>query len=76
MTPEDAIAIGRAYADSKDWAWLGSGIAHRRGWLFRNLLRFGKVTWFVVAHDCLGTNVKVEIDDESGQVIRAYYLPR
>jgi hypothetical protein len=76
MTESEVIQIANEFANSNDWAWLGVGIARRRGWLFRQLFRAGKATWLVSAHNGLGTNVEVEIDDETGRVLNSHYLPR
>ena len=72
MTAAEAIARARALAETRQWAWLEPISATRaRRWLV------GRRRWLVVSNaGAKGASVRVTLDDETGAVIRASFLPR
>jgi hypothetical protein len=75
MTEAEAIAEARRVAKENGWTFFGPGIARRSGWLSR-LLRGGVHAWEVRAHDGIGCNVHVVINDATGEVIEQRFEPR
>lgn len=66
----EAIAIARRTADARAWPWRGRIVVNRRRrWLF-----FGRLSFEVFTNaDYRGGNVIVEVDAETGEVLRAGY---
>ena len=72
MTREDAIARARALADERGWTWLEPVAARReRAWLV------GKRRWTVITNiEQIGASVRVVLDDATGAIVQAGFLPR
>jgi hypothetical protein len=72
VTREDAIARARALADERGWTWLEPVGARRgRAWLV------GKRRWTVTTNiEHIGASVLVVLDDATGAIVRAGFLPR
>lgn len=72
MTADQAIAQARALAEQRGWPFLDEVRAKsfRPFWI-------GRLRWLVQSHHGhLGMSVRVELDDATGQVLLAGYLPR
>jgi hypothetical protein len=72
MTREDAIETARRSADHHSWQWHDPVFAvRRRRWLV------GKRVWHIRSNaEALGANAYFVIDDSTGAVIEARWLPR
>jgi hypothetical protein len=71
MSEKDAISLAFRTAEQKGWPWIEPIRAVKRGSLFR------KVHWEVRTNwQGLGCNVHVDIDDETGHITKAVFLPR
>jgi hypothetical protein len=72
MTREEAIEAARALAHQNAWPWREPVLAvRRRRWLV------GRLVWQVRSNaDALGANACFVIDDATGRVIGARWLPR
>jgi hypothetical protein len=73
LSQEQVMDIARAVASERGWPWSGRVIARRsRPWLF-----FGAPRWEVLTNaDCRGCNACILIDDATGAVVAASFLPR
>lgn len=73
MTHDGAIGIAHTAADKQNWTWREPVNALRvRSWFI-----FGKARWQVWSNAGMrGSNVIVEIDDATGQVLRKNFAPR
>jgi hypothetical protein len=72
MTEAEAIARARETAEAKGWAWVEPTTSlFRRGW-------FGRAGKWEVSSNAkgLGARVRIVIDDATGKVARAGYIPR
>jgi len=67
---EDAVAIARAEAEARGWPWQGRvSVNRRRTWIF-----FGRLSFEVFTNaDYRGGNVIVDVDAQTGEVLRAGY---
>ncbi len=73
MTVAETLRLARAVAEEKGWPWQEPVKVSRR----RSFLFFGAAHWEVWTNaECLGMNVRVEIDDATGQVRQKAFLPR
>lgn len=78
MTRDEAIALARTTAEARGWTWHGEVRAtlHKKArvlpWLF------GSSSWWDIRSNAgaRGCNVRVCIDDDSGEVTSAGFLPR
>jgi len=73
MTAERAEAVAKAAAADEGWPWQDPvRVRRQRRWLF-----IGPTRWEVWTNaDSLGSNVRVVIDDASGDVKEKHFLPR
>jgi hypothetical protein len=72
LTAPEAIACARAFAERRGWPWRQETRAQRI-----RLYWVGPARWLVETHwDHRGGTVRVEIDDRTGEVLHAGYLPR
>ncbi len=72
MTKQEAIARAKMVADERGWKWLEPIEARRarRWWI-------GKPVWMVRSNSqSLGANARIVLDDTSGAVVEANWLPR
>jgi len=71
MTRTEAIAIAKATAERNQWTWREPVEANRRlTWLLCK-------RWHVVSNaDNRGCNVRIDIDDLTGDVLQAAFCPR
>ncbi|MCW1926289.1 hypothetical protein OKA05_27290 [Luteolibacter arcticus] len=66
MTREEVILVARATADQEGWIWL-EPVSVRRS---RRFTFFGRRTWRVYTNsEEIGCNVRIDIDDESREII-------
>jgi len=73
MTRDEALQIARAIAEEKDWSWLEPAEARAS----RRFLIFGKRTWHIYTNaECLGCNISIGIDDETGAILYLGFLRR
>ena len=72
MTSDQAIDRAKAFADARGWTWREPINAETyRPWFVMPL------RWRVVSnYDAIGMNVRVEIDDATGEVLVGNYIPR
>lgn len=72
MTKEGAIARAKAFAEERGWTWREPVHAETyRPWFIMPL------RWRVVSnYGARGMNVRVEIDDATGEVLSSNYIPR
>ena len=72
MTSDQAIDSTKAFADARGWTWREPiHAATYRPWFVMPL------RWRVVSnYDAIGMNVRVEIDDATGEVLSGNYIPR
>ena len=72
MTSDQAIDRAKAFADARGWTWRELIHAETYCPWFVMPLR-----WRVVSnYDSIGMNVRVEIDDATGEVLVGNYIPR
>ncbi|MDY6784810.1 MAG: hypothetical protein SW833_20080 [Cyanobacteriota bacterium] len=72
MQYRKVVALAKEIAEEKNWIWLGDVkvVKYRKGF-------FGRFLWRVTTNSkCRGCNIKIVIDDETGEVIESAYLPR
>ncbi len=72
MTEDEAISLAESVARSEGWPWTGPvrAIRHRH-WLV------GPVYWEVISNAAaIGSNVRVKIEDATGEVFQKKFLPR
>jgi hypothetical protein len=73
MTEEEALAAARAAAEAKGWPFVDPVLVLRK----RPWFRKQGGTWEVVTNRfAIGGNVRVTIDDATGAVLEAGFLPR
>ena len=72
MTKDNVVARAKAFADECGWTWREPNHAETyRPW-FVMLLR-----WRVVSnYEARGMNVRIEIDDATGEALSGNYIPR
>ncbi len=71
MTKEEAIELARRTAAAENWTWRGKVDAVRR----RPLI--GRPYWRIVTnYGCRGCNVRINIDDKSGEITAKGFMPR
>ena len=72
MSKDEAIARAKALAEKQGWAWREPVHAETyRPWLV------GALRWRVVSnYGFRGGNVRVELDDTTGNIMKGQYLPR
>jgi hypothetical protein len=72
MSKDEAIARAKALAEKQGWAWREPVHAETyRPWLI------GAPRWRVVSnYGFRGGNVRVELDDGTGDIMKSQYLPR
>jgi hypothetical protein len=72
MTKDEAIARARAFAESQGWTWREPVHAETyRPWFV------GAPRWRIVTNYGLrGGNVRIELDDATGNIIKSQYVPR
>ena len=72
MTEADAIERARTYAEQQGWPWRQpvQAACYRRWFI-------GEMRWRVASNRGLrGGNAYIEIDDRTGEVLKANYIPR
>ena len=72
MSNIQAIELAKQAAQASEWPWTGSieATCHRRWYV-------GAKYWVVLSNaDEMGMNVRIEIDDESGEIREKAFLPR
>ena len=70
MTEGEAVDIARRVAAERGWVWLDPPVADYRKPLFRKT-----GLWEILSNGARrGTNVRVLIDDASGEVLEAGYV--
>jgi hypothetical protein len=71
MTETEAFNLAKGFASSNGWTWLEPiAVTKKRCWFHHN-------RWIVRSNlNSRGMNVRIEIDDATGNVVRAAYLPR
>jgi hypothetical protein len=72
VTRDQALTKAREFALARGWTWLEPVHVeeHHAWWV-------GPLRWRVRTNDgCRGTNVWVDIDDQTGEVIKANFIPR
>jgi hypothetical protein len=73
MTHEEAIERARALAEERGWTWREPVRVTER----RDFVLLGRRRLCVRSNaDSRGTNVLVELDAETGEVLHAAWLPR
>jgi hypothetical protein len=72
MTEDQARQTARELAAERGWAWVEPvRVRAARAWWV------GPLRWRVWSnHDSVGMNVHVELDDATGKVLSAHFLPR
>jgi hypothetical protein len=72
VTEADAIERARAFAEQKGWPWRQPVHAEiRRRWFI------GGLRWRIVSnYGMRGGNAYIELDDQTGEVLKANYIPR
>ena len=72
MNKEDAVSRAKAFADERRWTWREPIRAEiYRPWFVMPL------RWRVMSNcEARGMNVRIEIDDATGQVLWGNYTPR
>jgi hypothetical protein len=72
MNKEDAVSRAKAFADQRGWTWREPIHAETyRPWFI--MAR----RWRVVSnYEARGMNVRVELDDATGEVLSGNYIPR
>jgi hypothetical protein len=76
MTGEEAIRVAQQVARARHWTWLGPGIARKGSWWLRLVYAWGKPVWEVHSHDGKGCLVEVVIEDATGRILQADFMPR
>ena len=74
MTSEEAIQVARTVAEKKGWPWVEPLLVEAG----RHFLLFGRRYWRVTTNSeyaDIGRNVHVQIDDQTGQILRSEYVP-
>lgn len=73
VTADEALNLARAVAAAEGWPWQEPvQVRRQRRWLF-----FGSARWEIWTNaDSLGSNVRIVIDDASGEVEEKHFLPR
>jgi hypothetical protein len=68
LTTERVLEIARTKVAERGWPWFGRiEVNRRRIWLL-----FGAYQWHVLTNaDAIGANVRLVIDDRTGQVVNA-----
>jgi len=72
MTEAEAVARARGIAQTRGWAWVEPATAlFHRGW-------FGRAGKWDVSSNAkgLGARVHIVLDDSTGEVLKAGYVPR
>jgi hypothetical protein len=71
MTKTEALEAAKRVATENDWPWLEPVVVTKKRRWFR--VR----SWMVHSNaDERGCNVRVEVDDAAGRVVRAVFCPR
>ena len=72
MTCEEAVGRAKEIAAAKGWTWLEPSTATRaRAWFL------GRARWTVVSNaESRGSSARVVVDDATGAVLAAGFLPR
>ena len=74
MTRDDAIQTARTLAEKKGWPWIEPLMVEDG----RRFFMFGRRFWRVTTNSRyvdIGCNVRVQIDDDTGRVVRSEYAP-
>ena len=72
MTEDEAIQLARSIAEQEGWPWRGTVTASRSR---RGLV--GRPEWLITSNaQARGLNVRVRIDDHTGQILSREFAPR
>lgn len=73
MTREEAIQLARSTIEKEGWPWWEPVYVTQA----RRFIFFGKRVWRIFTNShARGCNAHVELDDETGQVLRKGFIPR
>lgn len=72
MTEQEAVAKAQAVASARGWPWEAPVNSKR----YRRFL-LGSPRWEILSNaSARGLNVRILLDDATGDVLEAHYLPR
>jgi hypothetical protein len=73
VTADEALDVARAVAAAEGWPWQEPvAVRRQKSWIF-----FGSASWEVRTNaESLGSNVRIVIDEATGQVTDKHFLPR
>jgi hypothetical protein len=73
VTADEVQAVARAAAIAEGWPWEEPvRVRRQRSWLF-----FGRARWEVWTNaDSMGSNVRVVIDETTGEIQEKHFLSR
>ncbi|HEX8474472.1 MAG TPA: hypothetical protein VF666_10595 [Pyrinomonadaceae bacterium] len=73
MTSDEAISLAKQTAQQEGWAWDEPARASKH----RRFGVVGAAYWEVVSNaNVIGRNVRIRIDDATGEVLQKNFLPR
>lgn len=73
MTRDQIILLARAVVEKEGWPWL-EPIDAREVWRFGF---FGRRSWRVITnYHAKGCNARIQIDDETGEIMSKGFMPR
>ncbi len=78
MTREEAIDRARKAAEAQGWPWEGPirAALHKPSWIER-LFEKRTGSWGVFSNiNMRGANVRILLDDESGEILGKWFAPR
>jgi hypothetical protein len=73
VTADEALGLARATALAEGWPWQEPARERRqRAWVL-----FGRARWEIWTNaDSMGSNVRIVIDEGTGQILEKRFLPR